>query len=502
MDHTTVTAPEGLISRGGKQTHNVFFGKARLMAGLSAYAFMCGMAISTSATAGEWRAIPSLEIAETYTDNVDLDAVDKEYDFVTRISPGISINGQGARMRFNLDYIANFLVFARSDEETDLRHNLNANLHTELVEDWFYLDGRASINQQFLERGGSISSNTDNVTDNRQTIQNYSISPSIRRPIGTFGTVTAMYSLGYIKTGRPDNPILVPIDIMQETVTHRGLLSLDSGRQFTRFRWSISADYTRDNRKNAFRDSERSSIRFNGDYAVNSWLRLVGSLGYEENDDSTFFTNKNDGLTWDAGVTLTPGPRSILTVRGGRRYGDDNWSVKGSYQLSERSVIDISYSEEVTTSQRILQNGLFDDPNNPVIDPGGFSLTDSAFFRKRYSIGLTGSRGRNTVSGQAFYEERTYRIATRDEDNYGGSLNFSRSLSRKTSFSLGGSYQHTKYDSGARTDNFYSGQVALNHSLSEYISGGITYFYTNRSSTFNLRDLEENAVRLSVKATF
>src|SRR5262245_18512900 len=57
------------------------------------------------AVAAKWDIVPTLAFEETYTDNVALspDAT-KRSDWVTVVTPGIFINADGARLKFNLNY--------------------------------------------------------------------------------------------------------------------------------------------------------------------------------------------------------------------------------------------------------------------------------------------------------------------------------------------------------------------------------------------------------------
>lgn len=497
------TAHKGMAGTGG---HDKKLG-IKGAGAVAALALVLGAGLTTPAAAGVWRATPSLEVAETWTDNVDLDSVEREYDFITRITPGINISGRGGRLDMFLDYKANFLIFARDDENTDLRHQLRSSLNSEVVEDWLSLDARASINQQFLERGGSISRNDDNVTDNRRTVQNYSISPSIKRPLGTFATAVARYRVGYVRVGAPENTTVIPVaEILDDTMTQQGRFELNSGRRFTRLNWQLSADYTYYDRFNGRRDSERTIFMADGGYRVNQWLRLEGMVGYEKLTDRTL-SSRPSGFIWNAGATLTPGPRTTLSFRGGRRYERDNWSVRGIYRISERSSFTLYYVEEITTTYNILQDSLEEDPifnpDLPGLDNGQGSLIDRSFRRKRLSATFAGSRKRNSFALTGFWEDRAGEGAFRGEDNYGVTGSFNRQLSRYMNFSMGGTYQHTKFTDGInRSDDFYSAQVGLNYLLSENLSGGVTYFHTNRQSSFDLRDLKENAVRVSLKATF
>jgi len=453
--------------------------------------------------AEEWEITPTLEIEETYTDNVDLVSKleNKTDDFVTRITPGISVSGEGARASLNLTYSPSYLIFLDANENDDFRQFLDANGNAELSEDLLFLDLGASINQQFLDRGGAITSNQDNVNDNRRTIQNYTISPYIRRELGTFATATLRYRASYTDTARPGTDVELN-DILSDTYRHNASALLTSGQRFARFTWNTEASYEKLDRRAGRADSETVTLRMFGTYVVNRMVSLVGSLGYESIDDGTL-RRRPDGVIWDAGVTLTPGPRTTLTVRGGRRYGDDNWSSDFTYEISERTRITAGYTEEITNSQSVLLNELINNPDGQVVDPGGFSLIGSGFKRKRVFAGLNGERGRSRFSVNGFWEKRVPDSGTRTEENYGGSASFNHSFSRYLSGNVQGSYQNTQFsDALAREDDLYTGSVGLNYQLSQSISGGLTYIFTQRDSTDPFRELQENAVKVNVRATF
>lgn len=475
--------------------------RRRFGPGLGTLALAC--AFAGHAYAGEWEVIPSLEVIETYTDNVELvsEQEDKTDDFVTRITPAISVTGQGARSSLSLVYSPSLLIFAESDEDTDLRHFLSGRGNAELSEDLLFVDAAASINQQFLERGGSISANEENVTDNRRTVQTYTLSPYLQHNYGTFATGQLRYRASYTDVSLPSNSDQFD-DILRNTLDHDVSARLDSGPRFTRLTWSAEAVYTRTDRASDRANADSQTARFFANYQLNRMIGVVGSVGYEKIDDASL-NQRPDGFIWDAGVTLTPGPRTTVTVRGGRRYGQQNWSGSFEYKISKRTVLSGGYTEEITSTQRVLVGELLTNPDGVVLDPGGFSLFDGSFKRNRAHASLRGERGRSTFTVSGFWEERLPELNRPREENYGGSVRLTRRFSRYLSSSLGGSYQNTKFSEGlARKDDFYSGNVNLTYQMSQSISGGLTYIFTYRDSTDADREIMENAVKINVRATF
>ena len=97
--------------------------------------FFCGLWITlllvllytTTVLAGDWDITPRISVAEIYSDNINLDDNDKEYDLVTEITPGISLRGEGARLRADLDYQMQNTIFLKNSDGNGTFHQLNAN---------------------------------------------------------------------------------------------------------------------------------------------------------------------------------------------------------------------------------------------------------------------------------------------------------------------------------------------------------------------------------------
>ena len=63
-----------------------------------------GLVYGTVAQAGDWTITPSIGVTEEFTDNSGLnsDNEDRNSDFTTTVTPGLSIRGEGGRMSLNL----------------------------------------------------------------------------------------------------------------------------------------------------------------------------------------------------------------------------------------------------------------------------------------------------------------------------------------------------------------------------------------------------------------
>ncbi|MDO9188337.1 MAG: TIGR03016 family PEP-CTERM system-associated outer membrane protein, partial [Sulfurimicrobium sp.] len=123
--------------------------------------------LSLNSIAADWKITPSLDLKETYSDNIRLASPGNEKsDFVTQINPGISLTGTGPRLKVNARYGMQNLIYAEESSRNTLRHQLNAGANAELLDDLLYLDGKASISQQNISTFGQQSTGDNiNITD-------------------------------------------------------------------------------------------------------------------------------------------------------------------------------------------------------------------------------------------------------------------------------------------------------------------------------------------------
>ena len=74
------------------------------------------------------------------------DAV-KQSDWVTQVTPGISIAATGARLRFNATYAPEVIYYARGQEDNQIFQRLNAIGTAELAKQLLFVDAGANVDQ-------------------------------------------------------------------------------------------------------------------------------------------------------------------------------------------------------------------------------------------------------------------------------------------------------------------------------------------------------------------
>lgn len=226
--------------------------------------------------------------------------------------------------------------------------------------------------------------------------------PTLTKRIGNldFG---AGYRFGYTKVDIDTPAVLapgVPVgDAYDNSTNHVAWASLGQRPGDLPFGWQVSGGYERE-------DSNQLDQRFEGKYAradvtvpISPSVALLGGVGYEKvqisqrdplldtngvpvrDSNGRFVTDTSqprqlsfdtDGLIWDAGVMWRPSPRTSLTARVGRRYGDTVYTGSFAYRPDDRTLFQLGVYDGLSSFGRGLTTGLsalptqFDPTRNPI----------------------------------------------------------------------------------------------------------------------------------------
>lgn len=311
-------------------------------------------------SAADWKITPRLNLKETYSDNVGLSSGGgasgvQGSDFITEINPGVSVTGTGSHLKLNGSYTMQNIFYANNGSRNRIVNQLNANANAELLDDLFFVDGRASISQQNISTFGAQSTDNININSNRTDVKTYSISPYIRHKFGSFASTEARYTHNSVSSGFGGFS-----DSQQDSVD----ISLTSGSSFKNFGWGFNVNHqTIDYSQRKPVDSNRLSG--NVSYAVIPEVRLTVTGGYENNNflasDNTVSTSgKNQaGAFWSAGLTYIVTPEFSLNAKkghennfflasggqgggggsGGQNAGGDFWTAGFAWNPTQRTSI-------------------------------------------------------------------------------------------------------------------------------------------------------------------
>ncbi len=234
-------------------------------------------------------------------------------------------------------------------------------------------------------------------------------------------------------------------------------------------------------------------------------LRLVGSLGYEDNK----FRSAGDagsGTIWDVGVRWTPSGRTTLEATYGRRFFGDRYFFNLSHE-SRRTKWHVTYNEVPYTAReaQIAEADAARGGAIPVIDPvtglptvsgaGIPRLSDEVYVQRRLSGGVVLEAGRNDFDILVFQEQRDYQESGARNDFWGANILWTRNISRLTYLDLSAGWTSAETNSGQfdeRKDDLLGLHVGLRRELGRHLTSTIEYRRVERSSTDPTADPEEN----------
>ena len=451
--------------------------------------------------AGDWEITPGIASRIEYTDNARL-ASDGGQESATllQVRPGISISGSSARaeldLRFNLDRQDTI----SGDGNNRLSHQLAADGNAELIPGWFYVDARANSSQVTIDNRQRVSFDNLTVGDRNQTdIANYSISPYISRPIGSYAIARISTSWSTTKTDTPGGFSSALSDSSSLSTS----VALNSGSFFAKVPWTIGASTTTVE-NDSVADRTFDSIFARIGYQLYRQLQINVNLGYDDNDFSS--TSETSGATWTVGAIWTPNQRTNLDISVGERFFGRTVRANGEYRR-RFTTFRVRYSEQITTANQFFNQsntnniGAFTDLSSLSLQD--FSrlgvrndtptLNDETFLQKRLDASIGWNRRRNSVTFRFFRNDRVDQgIAPLDELLTGFSMRASRDLSRDATISLNVNYQTNDFDNDNRSDDLFFITPEYRYNLGNNTNLFARYSYRERTSDQAGNDYQEN----------
>jgi hypothetical protein len=496
---------------------------------------LCGLLLcATIVEAGDWDITPRISVAEVYSDNINLDDNDKEYDLVTEITPGLSVHGEGARLRVDLDYQMQNTFFLRESDGDGTFHQLNADGTAELARNFFFVDASSAMGQAVINADDTASTGNLNNAGNRTDFYTYSLSPYILPHFGNVanGNLRYTYSSVNYDEGASD------------TEQYRVDAGLASGRFWGPLSWS--GEYHHDElRQDTAQDDKFEGASGNARYLINNNFSLVAQGGYEDNDFESSEDIEN-GSYWAVGVNwqpsrfysiealtgnnlttvtvgLYPTQRTALVINYRDREVGTNpgevWS--GNFQhTTRRTSWNAIYEEETTTeSEQLLEDGfvfLSIDPvtgevnTDPqpgdltVIQPTGpiVSLTDETIERKRASGSVGMRTGKSGLLFTVFNEKRRFLSSLTEEETKGFDASWNRRLAPRTNSVLTGSWQRITNDDSNTERDFWYIQTQLSRQIQRRLNGSVLYRFSKEESDNDRDGYEENRIEARLTAYF
>jgi uncharacterized protein (PEP-CTERM system associated) len=304
-------------------------------------AALAALFLAPAGNAAEWRIAPTLDLRETYTDNVRLAVRGSEQsDFITDISPGISVSAHGRGLKLKANYAFQSLHYANDGKNSSSFHKLNADTNVDLIKNLFSFDGSASINQQSISLAGTRSTDNYAITDNRTTVRTVTASPYLHHEFHDIATTELRYTHTTVNTGS-NTPSSSRNDALR--------LSVNSGPSFRTLGWDTS--YSAEKNRMTNSDAVNSSTVSGGlRYMLTPQFSLTGGAGYDKYDYiAAAGTPSPAGKFYSGGFSWHPTERTSLAASVGHRFYGKTYSLNSSVR-GRASMWRLSYDESITTA--------------------------------------------------------------------------------------------------------------------------------------------------------
>lgn len=308
-----------------------------------------GLSFALSAQAGEWQFSSNIRTEQTYTNNISADGSDEEESgFVSEISPGISLRRQGARMSVDLNYHPDFVFYPGHSDNNRIDHTLDGRGELEAVENFFYVETRANVTQQFLSPAGARPQSGAVNTDNRYTASSYSINPYIRGKLFGDNDYLLRNENIWTKTSQVSGT-----DDLSDIYTNRTMARFDT--PITTFGLSLEYDDRHTEYDNEDDDEvDTEIVRAIVHYRYDSELTVSLRTGYEKND---LGAGEDTGGVYGVGVRWNPSPRTSLDGFWESHYYGPSYNAKFMHR-QKRATYMLSVSRAVSTYDDSLNNSM------------------------------------------------------------------------------------------------------------------------------------------------
>ncbi len=296
-----------------------------------------------------WRIVPSISTDLTYTDNVRLVSSGKQSDLVTRLGPGIRVEGRGGHVTGSFDFRWQQYAYLNDSQRNNQQKLLNANGKLELIDQWLFIDGRGSISQQPISVFGTQNVNNDLANANRTETSTYQWSPYIQGRLWSAVDYTLRYTGSRTKSAQGE----LSAGSGNNSRAWSGRLAGDT--TLSSLSWSIDLQRQQQDRSTA-RNTESKRIAGSLQYRIDPQVRLNATLGRES--DNFGSTQSQSRMVPGFGVEWAPTERTNITLNKEKRSFGDSYKADFKHRTA-LTAWHLSQSKNINTpSDQLLNTGL------------------------------------------------------------------------------------------------------------------------------------------------
>jgi uncharacterized protein (PEP-CTERM system associated) len=294
--------------------------------------------------AAEWT--PSLSIggSATLTDNSLLrPRGQEEADMILSVSPSIGIRKEGARLKVRGTYTPNLFTYVAGTASGTVRNTLAGTASLEAIENFFFIDARATIAQSFLSPFGPQPGDLGTVTSNRVEARSLGLSPYIRGRLRGGSTYMVRDDINYTSFDASNQP-----DILGHSV----------GAQWSGVADKFIVPSAEYNLFSSQFGSQQPFVsqtgRLRATANLNPEVQVFASGGYENND---FVLNQQHGAIYGGGIAWKPSPRTSVRANAEHRFFGNMFDIDAGYRTPLSAWTFRAGRRLQTSQQQLLQYG-------------------------------------------------------------------------------------------------------------------------------------------------
>lgn len=448
--------------------------------------------------AADWKLSKQLTLKGTYSDNIEIENVNKTSDFFVELTPGFVLQGQGRRLNLDLAYSLQALHYLNTASEDKINHRLQANAESELYLDHLFLDANLTARQEMKDALAPSGWDATNPSSDLQNSYTYLFAPYFKNRFGRQAELTF----------RLENDGVFYSEEGEDSLGYRANFDLLSGPALGSFQWALIAE-------NEFIDYQEgprdrfSKVAGGVGYQIENRWRLDVLGGYEDND--YYSVDETSGSLWEGLVTWTPNERTNVKLGSGYRYFGWTPRLEIDYRR-KRSVWTASYQRDISNARtdrlgtRVYE---FEDAFGETVTPEtGNDLNvpvdtatpdSSVYINNRFDSAWTLQTQRSSLGVSLGYVLREYDDASKDEGTVQARLYWSRRLSAHTTSNLDLKWSQRERDSDVSDESDidrhdYGFNAGLTRRLSERTYVDVQYGLRNDDE-----DSLENRVTLGLR---